>query len=345
MPSPRSGHSDRAQHPQSSDRVLLVDDEQDVLSAMAAFLRHAGFDVTECRSVDAARHALAHVVFAVVVTDLYLGDDGLGTTVADVAQAKEPPIPVILLTGRPSLSGAQDAIRARVAELLVKPVAAHELVHACRRAINTAQERRRLEQLAAQNRVLASVLPRAIEVKDPTTRGHSDRVVRYADALAQRCGVDEADRESLRLASQLHDVGKIGIPEAILCKDGPLSSDEREVIKRHPQMGYEILASLEGGDEVRQWVYQHHERWDGSGYPNGLAREDVALPGRILILAEVYDALAEARSYKQAWDMAKIVDLFRFEAGKHFDPDLSNLVADGLECQGKRFFAPDGMLF
>lgn len=298
--------------------------------------------VTSC---DQARAALAREPFDLVVTDLYLGEDGLGTDVADLARALAPPVPVILLTGRPSIESAQDAMRSLVAELLVKPVAAHELVAACDRVIAAAHTRRRAAQLAAQNRVLARVLPRAIEVKDPTTRGHSDRVVRYADVLAQRCGVSDTDRESLRLASQLHDVGKIGIPDEILCKQGPLTTDERDVIKRHPQMGFEILEPLEDSDDVRKWVVQHHERWDGRGYPHGLARDEVALPGRILILAEVYDALAEVRSYKAAWETSKIIELFRLEAGKHFDPDLSHLVADGLESHGKRFFAPEGMLF
>jgi putative nucleotidyltransferase with HDIG domain len=179
-----------------------------------------------------------------------------------------------------------------------------------------------------------------IEAKDPTTSGHSERVAHYVDRLARRCGVGAEERESLRLAGLLHDVGKIGVPGAILCKEGPLAPAERELIERHPAVGYEILAGLEGCEDARLWVYQHHERWDGAGYPNRLAGEDVALPGRILILAEVYDALAEARSYKPAWPIEKIVAVFRAEAGKHFDPDLSHLVADGLEAEGRRFFAP-----
>jgi HD-GYP domain-containing protein (c-di-GMP phosphodiesterase class II) len=93
-------------------------------------------------------------------------------------------------------------------------------------------------------------------------------------------------------------------------------------------------------------VYQHHERWDAKGYPEGLGGEEVDLPGRILILAEVFDALAEARSYKPAWETSKIIDFFRAQAGKHFDPDLAHIVADGLEQQGKRFFATaPGSLF
>ena len=118
------------------------------------------------------------------------------------------------------------------------------------------------------------------------------------------------------------------------------------MINRHPQMGYEVLEGLTEHENVRNWVYQHHERWDGKGYPNKLAGEEVALPGRILVLAEVYDALAEVRSYKPAWPLPKICAFFRAEAGKQFDPDLAHLVADGLEQRGKSFFsAQKGMLF
>src|SRR5262249_51097112 len=156
-----------------------------------------------------------------------------------------------------------------------------------------------------------------IEAKDPTTSGHAERVVRYADVLAQRCGVGAADRAELRLAALLHDVGKIGIPDRILTKPGSLTPDEREVIQRHPAMGYDILAPLQNHEQVRRWVFQHHERWDGKGYPQGLAGEDVDLPGRILVLAEVYDALAEQRSYKAAWEPPRIVAMFREQAGRH----------------------------
>ena len=111
-------------------------------------------------------------------------------------------------------------------------------------------------------------------------------------------------------------------------------------------MGYEVLEDLTEHENVRNWVYQHHERWDGGGYPNRLAGEEVALPGRILVLAEVYDALAEKRSYKDAWPIDKIVAFFRAQAGKHFDPDVAHMVADGLETKGSRFFAADdSMLF
>ena len=338
----------------TTDRILVVDDEREVRRSVEGILLAAGYHVTSLDSARAAIGALGDASFDLVLTDLYLEADidagfeagPLGFEVAQTARRLEPPVPVILLTGRPSLDGAQEAIRSHVCEMVVKPVDALALVSSCRRAIRDARVDRRQRRLEAQNEVLARVLPLAIEAKDPTTSGHAERVVHYTDVLAQRCGVGEAERRDLRLASLLHDVGKIGIPEKILTKPGPLTPDEREVIKRHPQMGHEILEPLVDGERVRRWVVQHHERWDGRGYPEGLTGEEVALPGRILMLAEVYDALAEPRSYKPAWENLKIVGFFRAEAGKHFDPELAGMVADGLERMGNRFFSTEpGMLF
>ncbi len=325
--------------PATAQRVLLVDDEPVALASLALMMQQAGYATTCAHSVRSALDALEHDRYQLVITDLYLGEQDLGYQVADAARTQCPAIPVLLLTGRPSFDRAQEAMRSRVADILVKPTEPNALLRTCRRIIQETELTRRTSALTAQNRVLASVLPRAIEAKDPTTSGHAERVVQYADTLAQRCGVSDDDRESLRLASLLHDVGKIGIPTRILTKPGPLTADEREVVNRHPQMGYEILEPLDDHENVRVWVYQHHERWDGKGYPNSLRGEDVALPGRILVLAEVYDALAEPRSYKGAWEISKIVAFFRDQAGRQFDPDLAHLVADGLERMGRRFFA------
>ncbi len=322
-------------------KVLLVDDEVDVLRGLRRILEHAGYDVT---SVTTLRHAVNTIHaerFDLVLTDLYLGDSDLGVQIADVARQQHPQPPVIVLTGRPTFDGAQEALRSHVADMVVKPVDAQHLLATCRRVIQETELARRNQELESANKVLTSVLPRTIEMKDPTTSGHAARVVGYTDVLAQRCGVGAEDRASLRLAGLLHDIGKIGIPDHILTKPGPLTADEFDVIKRHPAMGYEVLAELTEHENVRTWVYQHHERWDGKGYPNGLHGEDVALPGRILVLAEVYDALAEQRSYKTAWPLPKIVALFREQAGKQFDPDLAHLVADGLERLGYRFFSPN----
>jgi len=339
VPVPRPTPRGPSPGPVHTDRVLVVDDEPGVLSTLANLLESAGYGVRCANDLREALAALRSEDFQLVLSDLYLGSD-LAYDLAEAADAQRPRVPVMLLTGRPSFHGAAEALRTRVAEIVTKPIDPDLLVTACRRTIQDHALRVRNEELEAQNHVLAAVLPRAIEAKDPTTSGHAERVVRYADVLAQRCGVGAADRADLRLAALLHDVGKIGIPDRILTKPGGLTVEEREVIQRHPSLGFEILAPLRDHEQVRRWVYQHHERWDGKGYPEGLAGDDVALAGRILILAEVYDALAEQRSYKPAWEVSKIVALFREQAGRQFDPDLAHLVADGLQRDGNRFFDP-----
>jgi putative two-component system response regulator len=330
----------------TGQRVLLVDDEADILLSLRRILESAGYRVTCATSLAQAAATMRRERFQLVLTDLYLGATDLGVQIAEVARERRPHTPVVVLTGRPTFDGAQEALRKNVADMVVKPVDPQALLATCRRVIHDTELARRNAELESANRVLTTVLPRTIEIKDPTTSGHAARVIGYTDVLAARCGVAEEDRGSLRLAALLHDIGKIGIPDQILQKPGALTPDEFDVIKRHPAMGYEVLAGLDGHEDVRTWVYQHHERWDGKGYPNGLRGDEVALPGRILILAEVYDALAEERSYKPAWPVAKIVALFREQAGKHFDPDLAHLVADGLEKMGGRFFAANqGLLF
>lgn len=326
--------------PRASMHVLIVDDEADVLRGLCRVLESAGYVVTPASSLGTAYQALQQQPFDLILTDLYLGNE-FGYDIAGAVRELRPCPPVIVLTGRPTFDGAQEALRSKVADIVVKPVDAQHLLATCRRVLQETELARRNQELESANRVLTSVLPRTIEIKDPTTSGHAARVVGYTDTLARRCGVNDEDRQSLRLAALLHDIGKIGVPDHILQKPGALTKDEMDVVKRHPAMGYEVLAELKDHENVRNWVYQHHERWDGRGYPNGLAGEEVALPGRILVLAEVYDALAEQRSYKAPWPMPKIVGLFREEAGKQFDPDLAHLVADGLDRMDNRFFAPE----
>jgi putative two-component system response regulator len=296
-----------------------------------------GFVSTSRESAEEALSALQGSVFDLVITDIFLGSNGSGTEVAKAACALDPAVPVILLTGKPSMDSAVEGLRSRVYDYITKPVDERVLLGSARRAVDDARLRRQNKSLREVNQLLASILPNAIEAKDPTTRGHSDRVVHYALRMADLCGIAEEDIQELRMAALLHDIGKIGIPGSILTKEGPLTKDERRKIQEHPEIGYKILAPMDCNRRARDWVYQHHERWDGRGYPCQLRGEEVALPGRILIVAEVYDALATARSYKEAWPVARIAEFLQLEAGHHFDPEIAHLLADGLRRIGRSF--------
>ena len=336
--------------PQTTDtfRVLLVEDEVHLAAQVAGYLDAHGYVVRiESQLEDALRVLHEDAELDLVISDIYLDNNSqLGTggnrpgglIVAEACESRMPQLPVVLLTGRPSLDAALEGLRHHVFDLLTKPVELPALEQRARHAITACRLRRRVAELEEVNALLSHILPNAIEAKDPLTRGHSDRVAGYADSLGRRCGLDLEERRDLRLAAMLHDVGKIGVPEEILTKEGPLTRSERDEIEKHPGIGFKILAPLHHFPRVRDWVYQHHEHWNGRGYPEGLEGEEVALPGRILILAEVFDALATKRSYKAAWSREKIADFFDGNGGSHFDPEIAGLVADGVRSEGAAWF-------
>jgi len=167
-------------------------------------------------------------------------------------------------------------------------------------------------------------LGRASEYKDNETGMHVIRMSKMSQVIAREAGMSEVDCELVLHASPMHDVGKIGIPDAVLLKPGKLDADEWEIMKRHAEMGVEILGDHPSPlmEMARQVAHTHHEKWDGSGYPRGLSGKDIPLVGRITALADVFDALTSERPYKEAWPVEKAVDLIKEQSGKHFDPEL-----------------------
>jgi len=166
-------------------------------------------------------------------------------------------------------------------------------------------------------------LLRTLAVRDPYTAHHSLRVTRIAVWLARHLGFNSQETAALRTAGLLHDIGKIGISEAILNKPGPLTPEERAVITTHPLIGERIVAPLKLRPEEREIILLHHERWDGTGYPRGLAGPEIPLLCRIISLADVYDALTSDRPYRRRFTPAEALAEIEAQAGRQFDPDLS----------------------
>jgi putative nucleotidyltransferase with HDIG domain len=161
---------------------------------------------------------------------------------------------------------------------------------------------------------------RALELKDKETEGHSRRVVRLTLAVAEKLGLRKEQLADLRQGALLHDIGKMGIPDRIIQKPGPLDDSEWELMKKHPLFAYEMLkpiSHLEGAVEI---PYSHHERWDGSGYPQGLQGEEIPLSARIFAVVDVWDALLSDRPYRKAWSEDKAVTYIKEQSGKQFDP-------------------------
>ena len=165
-------------------------------------------------------------------------------------------------------------------------------------------------------------LARAIDARDPTTFGHSARVAAVSLEIADAMGLSAKDREALRRASLLHDIGKIGVEDKVLRKPGPLSAAEADDMREHSRIGYEMLKGLRFLQPSLPGVLYHHERWDGAGYPTGLTGKAIPLPVRILAVADVFDALTSDRPYREGLSFEAATAAIRIEAGLQFDPDV-----------------------
>lgn len=252
-------------------------------------------------------------------------------------------VPVIMITIKKDAETRYAALDAGVADFLSKPVDVYECTARCRNLLTMRQQ-----NIALQNRgdLLESLvkaatkeirereketlmrLARAGEHKDYDTAMHLQRMSLYSRALAEAMGLSEEDAEIIELSAPLHDIGKIGIPDSILLKKGPLDSDELKLMRKHPLIGYEILQNspskyLQMGGEI---ALAHHERFDGTGYPYGLKGKSIPLAARIVAIADVLDALTSVRPYKEAWSIEKAFEYIDEESGKHFDPELVSVM-------------------
>jgi len=171
------------------------------------------------------------------------------------------------------------------------------------------------------------------ETRSKETANHVIRVAEYSYILARAYGLDDKESDILKQASPLHDIGKVGIPDAVLNKPGRFNDEEREIMNAHAKMGYDMFINLSGAiyQAAAHVSHEHHEKFDGSGYPRGLKGDDIHIYGRITAIADVFDALGSDRVYKKAWDDEKIFKLFKEESGSHFDPKLIDLFFENVE--------------
>lgn len=316
--------------------MLLVEDDQDVRAALDAFMTREGFTVRQATDATVALWELREE-FDVLVTDVRL-PGGTGTELVSALKSRWPATQAIVITGMKDAEVAAEALNAGADRYLFKPFGLDEfrshLVDAVRARERSLGDRRArhllsheaLERtLQARQAVLrgARALVTAVEVRDPYTRGHSMRVSGYAQLLVGALDPGHGiDLDSLRLACELHDVGKIGVPDAILNKTGALTESEFDEVRLHPLTGRRILEPLLSDELVLSVVRWHHERWDGTGYPDGLAGEQTPLAARVVSIADALDAMTSTRAYRRALPWETALEQVRALAGAQFDPDL-----------------------
>ncbi len=217
------------------------------------------------------------------------------------------------------------------------PAADYRRLHAAyQQSLRYAEDVRRLYH-QMQRAICQSLLglANALEAKDPYTRGHSERVAALSRRVASALGLAPAVVDVVGQAGLLHDIGKIGVPEAILRKPGPLSPDEWQIMRAHPVIGAQIVAPFEFFEGAARAIRHHHERWDGSGYPDGLARQAIPLEARIVAVADVFDALTSARPYRGALARDAARALLVHEAGRTLDETIVAALLGVLELEGR----------
>jgi len=243
-------------------------------------------------------------------------------------------IPIIFVTSHTDKDAEASGFSEGGVDFIPKPIDINVLKARVKTHINLSKTERlletkvqqRTEALAqAQSEVLYA-LARAGEYKDNETGAHVHRMSRYANIIAGKVIQNKEWLESLLVAAPMHDIGKIGIPDAIMLKEGPLDANEWEVMKTHPQVGNEIIGNNNHSEVMllaKEIASGHHEKWDGSGYPLGLSGEDIPFSARVVALADVFDALTSKRPYKEAWSVEKAVSCIDESFGQHFDPGLA----------------------
>ena len=329
--------------------LLVVDDELANVKLMEKVLAAEGY--SNVRATTDSRQALD--IIREQGTDLVLLDlnmphlNGFEVMAQIHAQLDSPPV-ILVLTAQTDLEHRLRALREGARDYVTKPFEIPELLARVRNLLEAhllqlhlsreneileARVSARTQELHDSRLDIIRRLGRAAEFRDNETGLHIIRMSKYSQILGLRAGMTEAEAELLLQASPMHDIGKIGIPDHILLKPGKLDAHEWEIMKQHAQIGADLL---DGNPApllrmARDIALSHHEKWDGSGYPKGLAGEDIPLVGRVVAVADVFDALTSVRPYKAAWPVEKAVDYLKEQRGRHFEARLVDLFLEELD--------------
>ena len=330
----------------NKERVLVVDDEEAIREVVSTLLEAQGYRCTPCSNGKIALDAFGKDSFDLVLSDIVMPEmDGLKL----LAQLRslDPDVPVIMVTAMHDISIALEAIRAGAYDYILKPFEKDQLHLSVRRALehrrlvlenrtyqteleNLVSERTQqlsvaLQDLEQSYDYTLEALGGALDAKDAETEGHCQRVTAFTITMAKAMGVDKGQLRHIARGAFLHDIGKMGIPDHILRKPGPLTGEEREIMRRHCEIGYAVLERIPFLKEAAEIVLSHQECYDGSGYPRGLKGEQIPLGARIFAIADTLDAMISDRPYRKAMPISAVREEVRKYSGRQFDPRVAEV--------------------
>ena len=323
-------------------RILIVDDEPEI-RAILSDLFYGKYDCTTAGSAEEALGLLAETNYELLVSDITMpGMSGLD--MIPQVKSNSPNTVVVMISGMQTVESAIDALRLGAFDYVMKPFDLRQVEAVVKRALEhqdliTAKQRyedhleelveqrtaeldRALNSLEGAYRSTLKALTAALETRDLETHGHSERVVSYSMRLGREYGLDGRLMKSLEFGSLLHDIGKIGVPDLILRKPAKLTPEEWVLMREHPVHGQQILRGIEFLEGAARVVAQHHEKWDGSGYPLGLSNEEIDICARIFSVADAFDAITSDRVYRKGKPYEAAAKELDDWAGKQFDPKI-----------------------
>jgi putative two-component system response regulator len=323
--------------PITSQQILVVETNEQIRFAITQILQIENYEVVQAQTGQEALSKLENIIPDLIITDETLSDM-TGTEFYSALRKKQSlgAIPLVFLTSETSRKSIQQLREIGVEDRLTKPIDPGSLSKITNSRLLRAAEVKiaHIDQAYLET---IKVLANAIEGRDQYTRGHVDRVTKYTIWLAEALRWPSESVRILEIGARLHDIGKIVVPDQILNKPSKLNEEEWKLMRRHPIVGAKMLDEISHLQEAIPYILYHHERWDGTGYPEGLKGRNIPVGARMLAIADVFDALTTPRPYHPAKTRETVYDLLRYEAGKHFDPDLVPIFIDLIDKKSRAF--------
>ena len=318
------------------EKILVIDDDLMSLKVLDRVFRKAGMEGTMCRSGREALEVLSGDYMPdVILLDVHMPEvSGFEMLRKLKADAKFREVPVVFLTGDEDVKTESLGLSEGAADFIRKPFASEVLLRRLRNIIELdrlhkdmeKEIRAKTEKLQRAYIQIVEALAASVDAKDRYTHGHSGRVAMYAREIARRAGYSETEQDRIFMMGLLHDVGKIGIQDAIINKNGRLTEEEYEEIKTHPEVGFNILKKITDMPDLVIGARWHHERYDGRGYPDGLAEDKIPEVARIIAVADSYDAMTSNRSYRAVMPQEKVRAEIERCSGSQFDPRFAAIL-------------------